>query len=140
MEFRKFDNVYALRLDRGEEIVESIKKFVKTENITLAHMEGIGATDDITIGIYNLEKKEYIKKNFKGLWEIVSLNGNITVMNGEPYLHIHICCSNAEGEMVAGHLNDARIGVTGEIFITKIDGQIDRKKDENIGINLWEFL
>lgn len=139
MQYKKFDNVYALRLDRGEEIIEQIKNFAKSENVKIAKIEGIGATDDITIGIYDLEKKEYTKKNFKGLWEIASLNGNITTMNDEPYLHLHICCSNKNGEIVAGHLNDAKIGVTGEIFITSFDGKIGRKKDENIGINLWNF-
>ena len=139
MQYKKFDNVYALRLDRGEEIIEQIKNFAKSENVKIAKIEGIGATDDITIGIYDLEKKEYTKKNFKGLWEIASLSGNITTMNDEPYLHLHICCSNKNGEIVAGHLNDAKIGVTGEIFITSFDGKIGRKKDENIGINLWDF-
>ena len=139
MQYKKFDNVYAMRLERGEEIIEQIKAFAKKENVALAHIEGIGATDDITIGIYDLAKKEYTKKNFKGLWEIVSLNGNITTMGDEPYLHLHICCSNEDGQIVAGHLNDAKIGVTGEIFITTLDGKIGRKKDESIGINLWDF-
>ena len=42
MEYMKFDDAYVVRLDRGEEIVESLTKICDREKITLATIEGIG--------------------------------------------------------------------------------------------------
>ena len=43
MEYMKFDDAYVVRLDCGEEIVESLTKICDREKITLATIEGIGA-------------------------------------------------------------------------------------------------
>ncbi len=71
--------------------------------------------------------------------EILSLIGNITSMNNEPYLHVHITVGDENGKAFGGHLNKAIISVTGEIFITVYDAFVDRFKDEEIGINLMNI-
>lgn len=47
--------------------------------------------------------------------------------------------ADINGNVVGGHLNKAIVSVTCEAVITAIDGVIDRKYDENIGINLFKF-
>jgi predicted DNA-binding protein with PD1-like motif len=41
--------------------------------------------------------------------------------------------------VIGGHLNQARISVTCEMFIHILDGQVDREKDPETGINLLKF-
>lgn len=50
MDYRKFENQYVIRLDRGEEIVESLK-FVAEKKIKLAYLTGIGAAGKVTAGV-----------------------------------------------------------------------------------------
>lgn len=91
------------------------------------------------MGLYSLEDKTYHPTIFDEDLELTSLLGNINTMDGEHYSHLHATFGNAEGKVVGGHLSNAVISVTGEIFIRVIDGRVDRKLDEEIGINLFEF-
>ena len=139
MEYRKFANTYVVRIDRDEEILTKIKELTLKENIKLAKVEALGATNDFTVGVYKVEEKKYYANSFKGNFEIVSLTGTINTMNDEFYMHIHMSAANDKGETFGGHLNRAIVSATCEMIITVIDGRVDRKFDENIGLNLFEF-
>lgn len=139
MEYRKFNNTIVARIDKGEEILEKIKEIALKENITLANINALGATNDFTVGVFKTEEKKYYSNNFKGDFEIVSLTGTINTMNGEFYTHIHMSAGNDKGEVFGGHLNRAVVSATCEMIINIIDGKVDRKYDENIGLNLFEF-
>lgn len=139
MEYKKFGNKYVLRMDRGEEIVETLKTFCREENITLGWVKGIGAVNQATVGLFEVASKKYHSTNFEGDYEITSLVGNISTMNNEVYLHLHINLSDIECRTFGGHLNSATIGVTGEIIIESIEGSIDRELSEEIGVNLIKF-
>ncbi|NLV75966.1 MAG: DNA-binding protein [Tissierellia bacterium] len=139
MEFKKFDSKYVIRLEKGEEIVESIKKLCEKEDIKLGTISGIGATNRAVIGLFETNTKEYHSKELTGDMEITSLVGNISQMNGEVYLHIHINLANEENKVFGGHLTSAIISATGEIVIDVIEGVVDRKFDEEVGLNLFKF-
>lgn len=139
MEFKKFDSKYVIRLEKGEEIVESIKKLCEKEDIKLGTISGIGATNRAVIGLFETNTKEYHSKELTGDMEITSLVGNISQMNGEVYLHIHINLANEENKVFGGHLTSAIISATGEIVIDIIEGVVDRKFDEEVGLNLFKF-
>lgn len=140
MEYRKFDKTIVVRLDPGEEILEKIKEVAEKENVKLAKVEALGATNDFTIGAYSIPEKKYYKTDYKGVWEIVSLHGNISTKDGEFYSHIHMGCGDNEGHFVGGHLNRAVISATCEMFITIIDGKVDRMVDEKTGLNVFKFI
>ena len=139
MEYRKFENKIIARIDKGEEILEKIKEIALKENIKLASINALGATNDFTVGVYKVDKKKYYSNEFKGNFEIVSLTGTINTMNGEFYTHIHMSAGNDKGEVFGGHLNKAVVSATCEMVIDIIDGKVDRYFDKEIGLNLFEF-
>ena len=57
-------------------------------------MNGIGAVGEVTLGVFNREKFQYESKEYKGDFEIASCMGNISTMNGNTYLHIHMAVGN----------------------------------------------
>lgn len=71
--------------------------------------------------------------------EITSLNGNITAMDGKPYIHLHATLADQHHAIHGGHVLEIRIGATCEMFVTVLDGEVKRQKDEALGINLWTF-
>ena len=139
MEYKRFDDVIALRLDKGDDIAESVYKVAKKEGITAASVSGIGATDNFTVGVFDTAKKEYEKFEFRDNCEINALVGNITQKDGEPYIHLHITATGKDGKVVGGPLVMGVISLTAEITITVLSGAISREFNEELGINRWKF-
>ncbi|MBE6052580.1 MAG: DNA-binding protein [Clostridium sartagoforme] len=139
MEYRVFNETIVLRLEKGEEVIESIKKLCEKEDIKLGSISGLGASNHIVIGLFKVDEKKYYSNTFEDDFEITNLTGNISRMNGEVYLHIHGTFADIEGKCVGGHLNKAIISATSEIIINKIHGEVGRKFSEDIGLNLIEF-
>ncbi len=140
MDYRKFQNHYIIRLDRGEDIVTKLKELADKEQIKLATLNGLGACGKVTAGLFDTVKKMYQSYTFKGDLEIVSLGGTITTRNGETYTHFHISISDENGNVYGGHLNEAIISGTGELVLTVIEGIVEREFSEEIGLNLLKFL
>lgn len=139
MEYRKFNNTIVARIDKGEEILDKIKEIANKENIKLANINALGATNDFTVGVFKTAEKKYYSNNFTGDFEIVSLTGTINTMNGEFYSHIHMSAGNDKGEVFGGHLNRAIVSATCEMVINIIDGTVDRVFNDEIGLNLFKF-
>ena len=139
MDYRRFHDTIIARIDRGEEILEQLKVIAEKEEIKLASVSALGATDDITVGVFRTGEKKYYANHFTGDMEIVSLTGTVSTMDGAFYPHLHMSAGDAEGHVFGGHLNRAVISATCEMVIRIIDGQVDRKFDENVGLNLFSF-
>ena len=139
MEYKRYGGVIALRLDKGDDITESVYTVAEKEGVKAAKVSGIGATDDFTVGVFDIAKKEYEKFVFSGNHEINALDGNITEKDGKPYIHLHLTATGKGGKVVGGHLIKGVISLTGEIIITVTDGKITREYDETLGINRWKF-
>ena len=139
MKYKRFENTIVARFDKGDEITESIKKIIAAENIKLAQLSAIGATDDFHIGIFNMETKQYKKMHITGMHEICSLNGTINTMNKEPYMHLHITAASGDGEVVGGHFFSGIICLTCEMIITVINGEVDRVHNDELNINTFDM-
>ncbi len=139
MEYKRFENTIVLRMDRGEEILETLKEVALKEKIKLASVSAIGACDHFVAGVYSIPEQKYYKNEYNGVFEITALVGNINTMNGEYYSHLHITCADEKCNCIGGHLNEARISATCEMIITIIDGSVDRVKNESTGINVFKF-
>lgn len=140
MEYRKFEQGYVLRLDPGEEVVESLTRLVDREGVQLGCVSALGAANDVTIGIFNTVEKQYYSQRYQGDFEISALVGNVSRKDGEPYLHLHITIGNpVTGQVHAGHLSRAVISATLELFLQVWDGRVGRKFSDTVGLNLLEF-
>ena len=139
MEYRRFGNTIVARIDRGEEILAAVREIAGAEHIQLASVSALGATNDFTVGVYNVDEKQYHANDFKGNFEIVSLTGAINTMDGEFYTHLHMSAGDEKGQVFGGHLNRAVVSAVCEMVITVIDGVVDRRFSEEIGLNLFRF-
>lgn len=117
MEYFRCGDKIVLRLDPKDEITESIIKLAEKENISAAGVSGIGATDDFTVGVFDMKKGDYEKFFYNGNHEINVLTGNITEVNGKPYVHLHLSATGKGGKVVGGHLIKAIISLTAEIIV-----------------------
>lgn len=139
MEYRRFEDSYVVKLNKGEEVISSLKQLCIDENIKLGEITGLGASDFVEIGVFNVNTKEYNTKKFEGMFEITSLVGNVTTKDGDVYLHIHINFGDEDGLVKGGHLVKATISATSEIILRIIEGNVGRKLNPEIGLNLFDF-
>lgn len=139
MQYKKFGNKYYVRIDKGEEILSSLKAICYAEKINLAEVKALGAVNDFTVGLFDTREKKYHSNRFQIAAEIVSLWGTVTTMNGEVYLHIHMSAGDSEGHVFGGHLNSAIVSATCEMIIEVSEGTVERKFSEDVGLNLFEF-
>lgn len=139
MEYKRFGKDIVVRIDKGEEILEKIKEVAIRENIKLAKVTALGATNEFTVGVFKTEEKKYYSNSFQGDFEIVSLTGSINTMNDEFYTHIHMSAGDEKGNVFGGHLNKAIVSATCEMFIHVIEGKVDRELSKDIGLNLFKF-
>ncbi|MEX1112345.1 MAG: PPC domain-containing DNA-binding protein [Candidatus Andersenbacteria bacterium] len=140
MKHRKVGSSYIVSVERGEEIVASLRAVCEVENITLASVSGIGAAQQIEMGYYNVRQREYSTKLFEAEHEITALIGNVSSMNGEVYLHLHITIGDKAFNAYAGHLVKATVSGACEIIMHTVEGTLERYKDEEVtGLNLLRF-
>lgn len=132
-------NEYCICLQRGEEIMHSITNFCNKHKIWSGYFHGIGATNNLTIGIYNEENKNYVSTNLLDSFEITNLLGNISYFKNKPFIHSHINVCDSSLKVKGGHLQSAIVSVTCEIFLTKSNKKLIRQFDKQTGINILNF-
>ena len=139
MDYRRYGDTWLVRLDRGEEICEALQALAVKEGIALAEVSGLGAVDQLTTAIFDSAKREFLTNAFEGAFEITSLTGTVTTLEGQPHLHLHISAGDLQGRVVGGHLKRAVISVTAEILVRALPGRSERRYDPEIGIYVLGF-
>lgn len=142
--WRVKDKIY-LRLDKGEDIPESVLAVCRREKINSAVFHGIGACSEAVIATYIPEKNEFLEHKIKGMLEMISLEGNITRDDeGGLQSHAHVMYSymNDSGkiEYFGGHLISAVTWFTAEMVVEPIEGEgIGKMKDPWSEVMVWKF-
>lgn len=139
MQYKQFGAKLIVRLDQGEELIETLRLLCQQENIRLATVSAIGALSRVSIGAFEQDTKKYHTKEISGSMEITSLLGNISRMNEMVYIHLHINLTDLSFNTFGGHLNQGWIGPTCELILEIIDGEVDRLWSEEVGLNLIKF-
>jgi len=126
------------RLYKGEEIISKIIKFLKENSINSGLISGIGAVTRAKIGYYEQSEKKYISREFNEPMEILSLRGNVSIKDGEPFPHIHIVLSKEDFSCIGGHLYEAEVFAF-EFEVIEFEGNyFERDFDEATGLFLWK--
>jgi predicted DNA-binding protein with PD1-like motif len=137
MKARRTESGFLLVLDRGDEVIASLKEFADSERIGTASLCGIGAVRDVVLGYLDLEQKQYLRREMGAeSLELLSLTGNIARLNAEPVAHCHVIVGDREMRTFGGHLFRAVVSVTAEITLQVYEGEVSRRFDEESGANL----
>jgi predicted DNA-binding protein with PD1-like motif len=127
---------HLLILQKGDVVHDTVISWCEQNGVAAAWFSGIGAVRDIEMGYYDLELKQYFFTHYHDDHEVVSLTGNIMLVDGKPFAHIHTVLSNTTNAALGGHVNKAVVAVTLEVTITVYDVQIHRALDHEIGLKL----
>ncbi len=139
MKYKVFGSTIVVRIDRGEEVTACVKSICESEGVKLASITALGAVNHVVVGLYKVAEQRFLPNVFDGEMEMTSLTGNVTVKDGEVYLHMHADFADESGRTFGGHLTEAVVSGTCELFIHTIDGEIGRIRDSITGINLFDM-
>jgi predicted DNA-binding protein with PD1-like motif len=110
--------VFEVRFATGDEILSGLYDLVAKHHITSGHIMGIGGlAPGALLGWGDPEVGGFKKVEIKDKTEIVSLTGDISMRNGEPYVHVHMVVGSSDGSTKAGHLLEAHIAPVGELTV-----------------------
>ena len=135
---REKDGRIVLSLFKGDRLRACVENLAQQEGIVGARVHAIGVLKDPEIGWYELETRGYHKQVFAGLWEVISLTGNLTLLDDKPLLHAHVAMSGHDYKVVGGHLFDGTVGIVLEMFIEPLTEPLYRRTCEDIGLARWE--
>ena len=131
-------NGFFIVFDRSEEIISMLTQFADREAMHWAAFEAIGMVEDVEIGYYDLETREYVMRQEAGRFEAGSFKGNITEFNEAPLVHAHAALArcNVSLEMIGGHVRSARVAATLEMILWIVTQPLLREFDDETGLNL----
>ena len=122
------------RCERGEDLSACLTKLVKENNIRSGAFQVIGAVRKAKVGIFEHGRYEWVEHI--GALEISSCTGNVTVKEGQPFVHAHAVFGDEKGTIVTGHVGEGCVvDPTAEIHLAVYEGEIRRCVDSNTG--LW---
>ena len=139
MQYSNQDDIYFVYLEKGDSVVKDLTKFCKEHNILNGTIQGIGAVNNVELGSYDAQNKEYIRKMFPNDHELISYQGNIMLLDNEPFIHAHSTIGNHNMELFGGHVFSMDIAVVGEFTIQKIESSHKRIFNDEIGLAVWEL-
>lgn len=118
MEVARKDQFVMIKLDHGEDILESIAQTIKEERSTLLVVTGLGMISDFELGYF--DQGSYIKKTFSEPHELLALQGSIST-EGTSRIHIHATVANREHEAFGGHLMRGKAWMSNEIGMLRLE-------------------
>jgi len=126
-------------LPHDSDLLGAITDLARENNIEVGTIMAIGAVKKARIGYYDQSAREYREQDIEEPMEISSCLGNISLKDGEIFVHAHINLADREGRVMGGHLCAGTIVFAAECRITELKGEsLKRSYDDITGLSLWQ--
>lgn len=127
MQYREMPSGFFIVLDRGEEVLEELTRFATETGVRAASFQAIGAVERVTLGYYDLAAQKYERGSWTEEMEVASLLGNLAVVDGGPFPHVHGVFGRRDFSVLAGHVFEAVVSVALEITATTAPDALRRQ-------------
>jgi predicted DNA-binding protein with PD1-like motif len=143
MDYRRMNDIYYVRIDKGEEIITELLQICGREGIQSAVFTGIGGCSHAEIQTFIPQKGTFETEILDGMLELINITGNIITDDDQLFHHTHAVFSyktESEHKIAAGHMKALTVLYTAEIELRPvIGGVIKRKHDPETGTGFWSF-
>jgi uncharacterized protein len=131
---------YVIVLTRGDEVMSGLTDFARENKVTSASFTAIGAFSHATVAWFADGRKEFKLIPIKQQVELVSMIGNITLSGDQPVVHTHVAVASSDGTVRGGHVINAFVFPTLELFMTVYPTPLHKELDEATGLKLIDPL
>lgn len=136
---QQFGDRYIVRLESGECTVERLMDFAASQRIGFANISAAGAVNWVRLAYWNASTHKYEEREFDEQLEVVSFQGNCSLKDGKPFFHVHGVFARRDFSALAGHIKEARVHPTLEVWLRAEDVGIQRTHDAQTGLDLLDL-
>jgi uncharacterized protein len=129
---------YAVIFRPGDEPYAGLTQFAAEEHVQSGHFTAIGGFSDARLAWFDLEKKMFRVIPIDSQVEVVSLVGDIALLDGKPQVHMHCVVAYPDGTTRGGHILGAHVRPLLEVFVTADPVKLEKKRDPERGLTLIE--
>ena len=130
--------VHLLRIPTGEDLLGTLEAFVTDNQIEAAWLSYLGAVQTAALRYYDQDEREYCDFHIHQHLEVLSGMGNMSLLDGKPFIHTHAVFADASGKAFGGHVNHGCVVWALEVKIEEFAGEAPvRRFDEATGLSLW---
>jgi len=128
----KLGRFFLLRVPSGSELISYIRKYAKDLSINTGVLWLIGSFRRTKIGFFIEEEGSYKVIDVNEFTEVINASGNISLVNGEPFIHVHVALGRVDGSCIGGHLIEGIVFIA-EVWIQElIDGELKRVREGSL--------
>ena len=128
---------YAVVLAQGDQVQAALATFAKDQHVVDAHFSAIGAVRDPEVAWFDESRKQYKAMALHEQMEVLTLSGDIAVgVDGKPVVHTHLVLARSDGEAWGGHLIEATVSPTLELFVTTYPEPLHKRLDPATDLQL----
>jgi predicted DNA-binding protein with PD1-like motif len=120
---------FAVILSAGDEVAAGLQDFARRERIVGASFTAIGALERVTVGFFDLERKDYRRIEIGEQVEVLTMTGNFAVTSDGPKVHAHLVVARSDGTAHGGHLLEAIVRPTLEVIVSETPARLYRRFD-----------
>jgi hypothetical protein len=131
---------YVIVLAKDDEVMSGLADFARENNVTSASFTAIGAFSHATVAWFDDSRKEFKLIPIKQQVELVSMIGDIALVNDKPAVHTHVSVASSDGTVRGGHVINAFVFPTLELFMTVYPAPLHKQPDEATGLELIDPL
>ena len=133
------EKTYAVIFDKGDEILSGLTEFAEREKLTAGYFAAIGALKRARFGWFDSVHKAYRDIPIERQVELISLIGNVALVNGAAQIHAHGAVGLPDGRVRGGHLLQAIVWPTVELFFTTCPTTLVKRHDDETDLFLFDL-
>jgi uncharacterized protein len=133
------EKAYALIFAKGDEVMSGLTEFARRENIGGGHFTAIGALQSARFGWFDRTRKAYRDIPIHHQVELISLVGDAGLANDAPQIHVHAAVGLPDGQVHGGHMLEAIVWPTLELFFTAYPTPLVKKHDPETNLFLFDL-
>jgi hypothetical protein len=117
-------------LSQGDQVQAAIAGFANDHHVVDAHFSAIGAVRDPEVAWFDESRKQYKAMSVHEQMEVVALSGDIALgVDGHPVVHTHLVLARSDGQSWGGHLIEATVSPTLELYVTTFPDPLRKRLD-----------
>jgi len=117
---------FNLNFSRGDDPMAGLAEFAEVNHLTDCRFTAIGAFQSAVLGWFDANVGAYKKIEVTSPGEVVAMAGSIRMQGGKPFVHSHGVIAMSDGSTRAGHIIEAKVSLSLEVYLTAGEPKTDK--------------